>query len=190
MQETQRKQVPWENSALTGRFYFTSKVQTPTPPKVEPPRLSEAAEAWGAVKDSSNVALLEAYIARYKDTFYAELARARIQELNKQRVVVAKAPLEQETAFKVGDVIEQWRMYHPASEKFFEGQDSSFRGTKWRVRDILPNGLRLELVHGVYLNQQPGHIEHFVSSDNFKRRFPNTVPHEQFLREFRKVPSG
>ena len=25
MKETQRKQVPWEHSALTGRFYFTAR---------------------------------------------------------------------------------------------------------------------------------------------------------------------
>ena len=103
------------------------------------------------MKNSSNVAVLEAYIARFKDTFYAELARARIQELSKQRVVVATTPSDQESAFKVGDIIEQWRVYHPASEKFHEGQNSSFRGTKWRVRDILPSGLRLELVEGIYL---------------------------------------
>ena len=190
MKETQRKQVPWEHSALTGRFYFGATVQTGTQPKVESGRLSEAAEAWAAVKDSSNVAVLEAYIARYKDTFYAELSRARIEEVKKQQVVVARAPSEQQTAIKVGDIIEQWRTYHPASEKFFEGQNSSFRGTKWKVRDILPSGLRLELVEGIYLNQQPGYIEQFVSSDNFKRRFPSAVPHEQFLREFRKVSGG
>jgi hypothetical protein len=33
------------------------------------------------VKDTANVALLEAFLARYKDSFFAELARARIKEV-------------------------------------------------------------------------------------------------------------
>src|SRR6185436_20026136 len=78
MKETQRQQVPWEHSALTGRFYFNPTAQTAEPAKVAPVRLSEAAEAWDRAKESTNVAVLEAYIMRYKDTFYAEIARARI----------------------------------------------------------------------------------------------------------------
>jgi uncharacterized caspase-like protein len=31
MKETQRKQVPWENSALTGRFYFGKPGPTQSP---------------------------------------------------------------------------------------------------------------------------------------------------------------
>jgi hypothetical protein len=97
MQATQLKQVTWENSSLTGRFYFNPAGSTAEPSKVAPARLSEAAEAWVVVKDSTNVAVLEAYIARYTDTFYAELARARIEELKKQQVAVAKTEPEQKT---------------------------------------------------------------------------------------------
>jgi uncharacterized caspase-like protein len=79
--ETQNKQVPWEHSALTGRFYFNPLAQTAAPPQVAPARLSEAAEAWGAAERTTSVAALEAFITRYKDTFYAELARARAEEL-------------------------------------------------------------------------------------------------------------
>jgi hypothetical protein len=46
-----------------------------------PVRLSEAAEAWDRAKDGTSVTALEAFIARYKDMFYADLARARIEEL-------------------------------------------------------------------------------------------------------------
>src|SRR5262249_29431394 len=84
MNATQRKQVPWEHSALTKRVYFNAVVQTALPTPVAPVRLSEAAEAWGATRDTTNIAVLEAYIVRYSDTFYAELARARIDELKKQ----------------------------------------------------------------------------------------------------------
>ncbi len=87
MGATQGRQVPWEHSALTGRFYFASAPQAAIPgPSTAPPpaRLSDAAEAWAATKDATNIAVLEAFIARYKDTFYAQLARARIEELKKQ----------------------------------------------------------------------------------------------------------
>jgi hypothetical protein len=42
---------------------------------------SEAAEAWDAVKDTTNPALLEAFITRYGATFFAEIAKARLDEL-------------------------------------------------------------------------------------------------------------
>jgi hypothetical protein len=52
-------------------------------------RLSEAAEAWDRTKHTTNTAVLEAFITRYKDTFYAELARARIEEVKKQQVAAS-----------------------------------------------------------------------------------------------------
>ena len=87
MKETDRKQVPWEHSALTGRFFFNPVAQAPALAPAPAPamhvRSSEAAEAWNATKDTTNVAVLGAFVARYRDTFYAELARARIEELKK-----------------------------------------------------------------------------------------------------------
>jgi len=55
---------------------------TPASP-IAPAPASEAAEAWDRVKETTIVAVLEAFIARYRDTFYAELARARVKELGK-----------------------------------------------------------------------------------------------------------
>jgi uncharacterized caspase-like protein len=83
MRQTNRQQVPWEHSALTRRFYF----HLATPAFVATPatqlRLSEAAEAWSATKDTASFDLLDAFVARYGDTFFAELARARIGDLTK-----------------------------------------------------------------------------------------------------------
>ena len=45
------------------------------------PARSEAAEAWDAIKDTSNPALLEAFIKRYGTTFFAEIAKARLDDL-------------------------------------------------------------------------------------------------------------
>jgi len=50
------------------------------PPASAAPR-SEAAEAWDAVKDTTNPALLEAFVKRYRNTFFAVLAMAQLAEL-------------------------------------------------------------------------------------------------------------
>ena len=60
-------------------------------------RLSEAAEAWDRAKDGTSVAVLEAFIAHYKDTFYADLASARIVDLKKQQVTSPGSKREQPT---------------------------------------------------------------------------------------------
>lgn len=86
MQETQRKQVPWEHSALTGRFFFHldkgPAEQLPPPAK---PEMSEAERDWLLARDSKDVKVLEAFAARHKGTFFAELALARIRELKQSR---------------------------------------------------------------------------------------------------------
>jgi uncharacterized caspase-like protein len=79
MKETDSRQVPWEHSALTRRFYFNPATQA----LGTQIRLSEAAEAWSATKDTKNIAVLEAFAARYRDTFFADLARARMEELKR-----------------------------------------------------------------------------------------------------------
>ena len=86
MRETDRRQVPWEHSALTGRFYFhPAAAETATARTVAAsPASREAFEAWSVAKDTTSLAVLEAYVARYGDTFYAELARARMAELRQQ----------------------------------------------------------------------------------------------------------
>lgn len=98
MRQTQNKQVPWEHSSLRGRFYVDPTRQTSGTAKVEPKRLDEAAEAWDRAKEATNVAVLEAFLARFKETFYAHLARARIEELKKPVTEAALTSI-QTTAF-------------------------------------------------------------------------------------------
>jgi len=44
---------------------------------------NEIREAWEQIKDTTNVALLEAFIRRFGDSWYADLARDRIEQLKK-----------------------------------------------------------------------------------------------------------
>jgi Caspase domain len=83
VKETNRKQVPWEHSALTGRFYFGSEGEKQAPAPAPHLLAREAFEAWSATRDTTSIGVLDAFIARYRDTFYAALARARIEELRK-----------------------------------------------------------------------------------------------------------
>ena len=96
VEATKGAQVPWDHSSLSDRFYFTARPQEVTVAPVEvapvtppiapaPARQSEAAEAWAAVKDTTSIGVAEAFITRFKDTFYAELARGRLEELKKQQ---------------------------------------------------------------------------------------------------------
>ena len=62
------------------------------------PASSDAAkDAWMAAKDTTSIAVLEEFVRRYGDSFYASLARARIDELKKTQAAavlpaVVRAP--------------------------------------------------------------------------------------------------
>jgi hypothetical protein len=68
MKETQRKQVPWEHSALTGRFYFDPAGAKPGPSVDE--------VSWGLIKDSKDPGLLRRFIEQFpKSQWRAEAER-------------------------------------------------------------------------------------------------------------------
>jgi hypothetical protein len=87
---TANKQIPWEHSSLTGRFYFNPAPSAAPPPSRAAAR-DEAADAWAAAKDSMSPAVLEAYIARYAGSFYAELARERLQAIRSREAAATPA---------------------------------------------------------------------------------------------------
>jgi hypothetical protein len=81
-------QQPWESNGIDRRVYLTGlpKPIEPTkdPTPAQSPQISEAERTWPVVKDTTSIAVLEAFVERYKDTIYGELARARIGELKRQ----------------------------------------------------------------------------------------------------------
>jgi uncharacterized caspase-like protein len=83
VKDTARKQVPWEHSALTGRFYFKPPPKAPAAVSSGVQALSEAAEVWTAIQHTSSIAVLETFIARFAETPFAALAQARLQELRR-----------------------------------------------------------------------------------------------------------
>ena len=87
-------QQPWESNGLVRRVYLTGQPVPPAQPHAPAtsPRLSEAAEAWSILRDSTAIPALEAYSVRFKDTFYAELSQQRIAELKKQQLSATTTP--------------------------------------------------------------------------------------------------
>jgi hypothetical protein len=84
-------QQPWESNGLGHRVYLTDQAK---PAETAPVwRFSEAAEAWDRAKDATSIPLLEMFIARYKDTYYANLARARIEDIKSGKVAIATPPV-------------------------------------------------------------------------------------------------
>jgi hypothetical protein len=84
MAETERKQIPWEHSALTGRFYFNSP-KAGEAPQAPPRQERQLDRDWELVKDSNDPAVLQAFISAHKGTLPAALADARIRALKEAK---------------------------------------------------------------------------------------------------------
>ena len=64
------------------------------PPKVSPAPPDPVLEVWNATKDTDSVNVLDAFVGKYPNSFYAELAKARIEELKRRQQVAPLAPVE------------------------------------------------------------------------------------------------
>lgn len=87
VQDTNNKQIPWESSSLVGDFYFNPGV-TPVPSSPEQasaPQTTDplAAEItfWETIQNSVNASDFHAYLRKYPNGTYAELAKNRLQQL-------------------------------------------------------------------------------------------------------------
>ena len=96
---TRNRQEPFKYGSLGGAELplVPSAAARPTAPPpstapVTPQRWSEAAEAWDRTKDSTSIPALEAFMARFTGTYYADLARLRIEDLRKQSEAQTIAP--------------------------------------------------------------------------------------------------
>jgi TPR repeat protein/uncharacterized caspase-like protein len=80
-------QQPWVSSSpIDGAFYFVAPTSGVAANITTSSPQDEATQAWAAAKDTTNAAVLEAFIKRFPKSFYAELARARIEELKKTQI--------------------------------------------------------------------------------------------------------
>jgi peptidoglycan hydrolase-like protein with peptidoglycan-binding domain len=90
-------QDPFLSASTMPELYFAANASPSVPAAAPPPAAVpeslaqpiEAERGWSAVKDSRSIAVLETFIAHFKDSFYAELAQARVAELRQQEVLAA-----------------------------------------------------------------------------------------------------
>jgi uncharacterized caspase-like protein len=89
MATTEDRQVPWENSSLRAKFYFTP------PAPIVPLDVQVEQNFWSVVKDSESPAVLQTYLDRYPAGAFASVARALIEQ-RKQEAVAEQARLDAE----------------------------------------------------------------------------------------------
>jgi uncharacterized caspase-like protein len=85
---TNRQQQPFVYGSLSPQpIYLKPPAQPPSvaaapaPSPAQP--LTEVERAWAAVQASPSIAAMEAFVRRFGDSFYADLARVRIEELKR-----------------------------------------------------------------------------------------------------------
>lgn len=95
-----RHQEPFTYGSLGGDEVFLHRAglsvsvgagqQAPlTPPPAISTRFLEAERVWVTIKDSTSIPSLEAFVARYGDTFYGDLAAARLVGLRQVEAALA-----------------------------------------------------------------------------------------------------
>ena len=132
LQATGRKQVPWDNSSLTGQFYFR--------PLAAAPAVGRAGASdvevtfWNSIKDARNPLLFEAYLKRYPDGAFAEIATINVDQLK----AAASRPLapapEQKTLVSSADSLREIRdrLY----ELNFDPQSPDAAGLKTAITEF------------------------------------------------------
>ena len=89
MKATDRRQVPWEHSALTSRFFFlndqSASARTPT--------FDQQIDIswWDSVKGSKSPETLQTYLDRFPNGQFASLARQMIRDLTAESTTKTKA---------------------------------------------------------------------------------------------------
>jgi uncharacterized caspase-like protein len=98
----------------------------------------EARETWLATRDTESIDVLNAFVAKYEDSFYAELAKARADDLRRKRQTAAAAspkskPLGPDPAHQAWGAIEDTQKV-AVLEAFVGKYPLSFYGELARVR--------------------------------------------------------
>jgi hypothetical protein len=93
MKQTGSKQVPWEASSLVGSFYFSGAPDSKpiTTAKIDP--VAFELSYWETIKNSQNAEDFKAYLARYPQGEFVELAKNRIANLGTPAKPTDTSPL-------------------------------------------------------------------------------------------------
>lgn len=101
LRATAGKQVPWDNSSLTGEVILkplpvstTTSVDGSTTPTASSSQQAELVY-WNSIREAQDAAFFEAYLARYPEGRFADLARLKLASLNSEKTAgrdTAQAP--------------------------------------------------------------------------------------------------
>jgi len=97
-----KKQVPWESSSLTGDFYFNTdrgitvvkqkklaveaEKLSPTIPKSQQTTMEMELAFWQSIQNSKNPASFKAYLEQFPQGTFAALAKVKINEHEKKKI--------------------------------------------------------------------------------------------------------
>lgn len=117
LQATDGRQVPWENSSLTGEIIL--KREAPPEPAVvekplplqQDPQVVELA-FWDTIKSKENAAYFETYLKRYPEGQFTDLARLRIEELNSNKAESERRQSQARNAVEIA----YWQSIQNASQ--------------------------------------------------------------------------
>ena len=94
--ETKGKQVPWTSSSITGDFFFLpkrpEKVAGPTPKSPRTDRNPFELAFWNTIQDSRNPSDFRAYLNRFPNGVFTELARNRLAAMTPPPTTEKRTP--------------------------------------------------------------------------------------------------
>ena len=94
MKQTGNKQVPWEASSVVGMFYFSAPAKDsaspPTSAAANDTKFDPAAielSYWESIKNSTNAEDFKAYLKKYPNGAFTELANNRLAALEHETAI-------------------------------------------------------------------------------------------------------
>jgi hypothetical protein len=91
--KTSGRQIPWESSSLVGDFYFIKLNSVAKPAELQTTNADSVKielTYWESTKNSTDVEDFRAYIEKYPDGAFVELARNRLDSLSKTKPATAR----------------------------------------------------------------------------------------------------
>jgi hypothetical protein len=129
-------QLPEVSNSIIGEFKLKPAAVTSRPDAAPP--LNEATQAWMIVKDTTSIPVLESFIKRYGDSFYAEVARDRIEALKKTQVTVVAPSVRPQPPVAQSDERSQRVVLYEEDPDSAMGK--RFVGTAvWRAENVSPS---------------------------------------------------
>ena len=98
MAVTENKQEPFTYGALGGRaVYLVPPADNLASQPTSLPKLDTAAQVWAVTQNSTSPEVLKTFIDRFKGTIFADLASARLREIEQKQAALVPAPENSKT---------------------------------------------------------------------------------------------